>query len=282
MKRAFRAVLVVALLVSAVVGALFVNLAEANFMPPDAPPPIVTVQLPENKVYTENSISVAFTVEMSPCGPNMIGDFTYTLDGATRTLLNTEVSGGPQVYSCKSALSGLSEGTHSLGIAVSGSYYGVMLYGVHYYVDVSGGSDMVVFIVNTAEPRVSVLSPKPSKTYNATALSLDFTVSEPTASLSYSLDGGASVAIVGNTTLYGFSGGTHTIVVEAEDLAGSVGSSAPVTFMVETAGTEQPGGSQPAPFPTTLLIAAIVVAALVSFGLVAYFLSRKRRSNATW
>ena len=76
MKRAFRAVLVVALLVSAVVGALFVNLAEANFMPPDAPPPIVTVQLPENKVYTENSISVAFTVEMSPCGPNVIGDFT--------------------------------------------------------------------------------------------------------------------------------------------------------------------------------------------------------------
>jgi len=32
-------VLFVALLVSAVVGALFVNLAEANFMPPDAPPP---------------------------------------------------------------------------------------------------------------------------------------------------------------------------------------------------------------------------------------------------
>jgi hypothetical protein len=278
MKRAV--VLVVALLSSAVVGALFVNLGEANFMPPDAPPPIVTVQLPENKVYTENSIPVAFTVEMSPCGPNVIGDFTYTLDGATRTLLNTEVSGGPQVYSCKSALSGLSEGTHSLGIAVSGAYYGVMLYGVHYYVDVSGGSDMVVFIVNTAEPRVSVLSPKPSKTYNATALSLDFTVSEPTASLSYSLDGGASVPIAGNTTLSGLAEGTHTVVVEAEDLAGSVGSSSPVTFTVETAGTEQPGESQPEPFPTTLVAAAVIVSvAAVSFGLVAYLLRRKKRRS---
>jgi hypothetical protein len=279
MKRAV--VLVVALLSSAVVGALFVNLAEANFMPPDAPPPIVTVQLPENKVYTENSIPVAFTVEMSPCGPNVIGDFTYTLDGATRTLLNTEVSGGPQVYSCKSALSGLSEGTHSLGIAVSGAYYGVMLYGVHYYVDVSGGSDMVVFIVNTAEPRVSVLSPKPSKTYNATALSLDFTVSEPTASLSYSLDGRASVAVAGNTTLSGLSSGTHTIVVQAEDLAGSVGSSSPVTFTVETQGPEQPGGSQPAPSSTTLVAIAIASAAIIAFGLVAYFLRRKKKSGET-
>jgi hypothetical protein len=51
---------------------------------------------------------------------------------------------------------------------------------------------------------------------------------------------------------------------------------------VETAGSEQPGGSQPEPFTATLLISAIVVAAVVSFGLVAYFLSRKRRSNATW
>jgi hypothetical protein len=278
MKRAV--VLVVALLSSAVVGALFVNLGEANFMPPDAPPPIVTVQLPENKVYTENSIPVAFTVEMSPCGPNVIGDFTYTLDGATRTLLNTEVSGGPQVYSCKSALSGLSEGTHSLGIAVSGAYYGVMLYGVHYYVDVSGGSDMVVFIVNTAEPRVSVLSPKPSKTYNATALSLDFTVSEPTASLSYSLDGRASVAVAGNTTLSGLSSGTHTIVVQAEDLAGSVGSSSPVTFTVETQGPGQPGGSQPAPFPTTLVAVAIIASAIiVSFGLLAYFVKFRKKRN---
>jgi hypothetical protein len=269
MKRAV--VLVVALLSSAVVGALFVNLGEANFMPPDAPPPIVTVQLPENKVYTENSIPVAFTVEMSPCGPNVIGDFTYTLDGATRTLLNTEVSGGPQVYSCKSALSGLSEGTHSLGIAVSGAYYGVMLYGVHYYVDVSGGSDMVVFIVNTAEPRVSVLSPKPSKTYNATALSLDFTVSEPTASLSYSLDGGASVPIAGNTTLSGLAEGTHTIVVEAEDTAGSTGASKAVTFKVETETPKQPTEPQPSASFIMPLIVVAVVALVIGMVLIIYF-----------
>jgi hypothetical protein len=95
------------------------------------------------------------------------------------------------------------------------------------------------------------------------------------------LDGGASVAIAGNTTLSGLAEGTHTVVVEAEDLAGSVGSSSPVTFTVETAGTEQPGESQPEPFPTTLVAAAVIVsAAAVSFGLVAYFLRRKKRRPA--
>ena len=67
-------------------------------------------------------------------------------------------------------------------------------------------------------------------------------------------------------------------MVQAEDLAGSVGESS-VTFTVETAGTEQPDGSQPAPFPTTL-VAVVVIAsvAAVSFGLVAYFLRRRKRS----
>jgi hypothetical protein len=65
-------------------------------------------------------------------------------------------------------------------------------------------------------------------------------------------------------------------------LAGSVGSSSPVTFTVETQGPGQPGGSQPAPFPTTLVAVAVIVsAAVVSFGLVAYFLRRKRRSSET-
>jgi hypothetical protein len=127
-------------------------------------------------------------------------------------------------------------------------------------------------------PRVSILSLKQLKTYNATTLPLEFAVSEPTASLSYSLDGGAPVSIAGNTSLSGLSEGKHMIIVQAEDLAGSVGESS-VTFTVETAGSEQPDGSQPAPFPTTL-VAVVVIAsvAAVSFGLVAYFLRRRKRS----
>jgi hypothetical protein len=118
------------------------------------------------------------------------------------------------------------------------------------------------------------------KTYNATTLPLEFAVSEPAASLSYSLDGGALVSIAGNTSLSGLSEGTHTVVVEAEDSAGSVGESSLVTFTVETQGSGQPGGSQPAPFPTALVAIAIIAsAAAVSFGLLAYFLRRKRRSG---
>jgi hypothetical protein len=49
---------------------------------------------------------------------------------------------------------------------------------------------------------------------------------------------------------------------------------------VETAGSEQSGGSEPAPFPTTLVAAALIgSAAVVCFGLVAYFLRHERRSG---
>jgi hypothetical protein len=84
----------------------------------------------------------------------------------------------------------------------------------------------------------------------------------------------------GNLTLVGLSGGSHSLVVYAEDIAGSVGASSPVTFAVETAG--QQIGSESSLFPITLVSAAglIASAAAVSAGLVTYFLRRKKRGNS--
>jgi hypothetical protein len=293
MKRAL-AVLVVALLASAVGGTLFVGLVAANFYRDPPQTMNLTVQSPESKVHTQNSIPVEFTVNnftVPTCSWLADPVWHLYLDSGFTFLLDAQAVNLPVVYSvsennnqrtyhCRTQLPDLPEGTHLLTIIVtaesgarSSSYYATNFF--------RAVKQLVNFTVDASAPHVSILSLKPAETYNSTRLPLEFTVSEPAAWMRYSLDGGASVPIAGNTTLYGLSG-THTIVVEAEDSAGSVGESSPVTFTVETTGTEQPGGSQPAPFPTTLLISAIVVAAVVSFGLVAYFLSRKRRSNTTW
>jgi hypothetical protein len=285
MKRAFAVSLILVLLVSALVGMLFVNSTAANF---SAPPQAMnlTVQSPESKVYTQNSIPVEFTVSNFTIPSCNLNDFfwhlrdygfTFILDSQTVNLRVTyfisEEKADHRTYVCSAQLLDLPEGNHVLTIVVQAET-GAVTRG-YYTVKKS-----VTFTVNAAAPRVSILSLKPAETYNSSVLPLDFTVSEPTASLSYSLDGRASVAVAGNTTLSGLSSGTHTIVVQAEDLAGSVGSSSPVTFTVETQGPGQPGGSQPAPSSTTLVAIAIASAAIIAFGLVAYFLRRKKRRPA--
>jgi mannitol-specific phosphotransferase system IIBC component len=68
--------------------------------------------------------------------------------------------------------------------------------------------------------------------------------------------------------LAGLSEGNHTVTIYGFDEFGNPGASEAVTFTVAKEA-----------FPTTLVIAAIVVAAVVSFGLVAYLLRRKRRPD---
>jgi hypothetical protein len=227
------------------------------------------MQQPENKVYTENSISAAFTIELVQYGEN---EFTCNCFLDDRQI-KTQASGGPYIYSYTASLSRLSEGTHSLKVSVSGNYYAHISSG-GYNVPFGGGEE-VFFTVNAAAPRVRVLSPMSAKTYNATTLPLNFTISESTAWLGYSLDGEAPVTITGNTTLSGLSDGTHTIVVQAEDNAGSTGASTPVTFKVETHTVGQTTEPQSASFPLPLAVVT-AVALLAGATLIAYFKKHKR------
>lgn len=252
------------------------DLAEANFVfPVDESRPVVKVQLPENRVYSTNVVPIAFTVEDIPYLYYRRGLFAFVLDGESEFFSPVLVSEGRAFCRYRATLSGLSEGTHGLNIVATGaiSFEGR-------FVDASSSSGVVFFTVNVAVPRVMVDSPWQAKNYNINTLPLDFTVSEPVTSMSYSLDGEAIVPISGNTTLSGLSEGTHTIVVEAEDLAGSVGSSAPVKFTIATQTSGVQVGSESSPFPTLLVAVALIVSAsAVSFGLVAYFLRRKRTSE---
>jgi hypothetical protein len=261
-KRILTPALLLTLLISPLAGALLANLAAAN-VTLYPPPASVTIQLPESKMYSSSKVPVAFTVETEPDYSKWLTNqyCTYILDGG-------RLQSWPRQ---------LSEGTHRLRIGVHLTYYLGPLWGV---VETSGISNEVVFTVNAAAPRVSVLEPKPAETYNTPKIQLNFTVSEPASWLGYSLDDAAPVTIARNTTLYDLSDGTHTIVVHAEDTTGSTGASMPVTFKVETQTADQHTEPQTAPFSNTWIASSIAAsAAISSFGLIAYFLrhSKKRR-----
>lgn len=271
-RRILTAALLSTLLITALADVLFFNLAEAGV--PILPDSIivVTIQLPENKVYTENSIPVAFTIQRSYARWYMTGQpdsYAYLLDSKEIVFRPSKVSADSDYYVCEATLSGLSEGTHWLFILVHYNY----LLGRTGRGEIAhaGFSDVVAFKVNAAAPRVSVLSPKPARTYNTTTLPLEFTVSEPASWVGYGLDGEAPVTITGNTTLYDLSNGTHTIVVHAEDTTGSTGASTPITFKVKTQDT-QPGPQPSEPFPTWIVATTVIgLIAVVGAALLVYF-----------
>jgi parallel beta-helix repeat protein len=76
---------------------------------------------------------------------------------------------------------------------------------------------------------IDVISPQ-NTTYTANTLSLEFTSSEMTSWMGYSLDGQALTTVDGNTTLQDLAEGNHTLVVYARDDSGNLGSSEPVQF----------------------------------------------------
>jgi len=86
---------------------------------------------------------------------------------------------------------------------------------------------------DTTPPAVSILSPE-NKTYAVKDVPLTFTVDETTSWIGYSLDGQANVTITGNITLTSLLGGSHHVVVFANDTAGNMGASNTVHFTVDT------------------------------------------------
>lgn len=80
---------------------------------------------------------------------------------------------------------------------------------------------------------VSILLPG-NTIYAVNQAPLNFTVTEPTSWMGYSLDEQTEVTIAGNTTLTNLSDGTHSVVVYANDIAGNTATSIVVSFTVDT------------------------------------------------
>jgi N-acetylneuraminic acid mutarotase len=111
-------------------------------------------------------------------------------------------------------------------------------------------------------PEIAVVSPG-DQTYNATSVSLVFTVNKPALWMSYSLDGQDNVTVSGNATVTGLSSGLHNVTVYARDEFGNVGASETVRFSVAE------------PFPVVPVATASVAAvAIIGVGLLVYLRRR--------
>jgi N-acetylneuraminic acid mutarotase len=119
----------------------------------------------------------------------------------------------------------------------------------------------------TVPPAVAVVSPE-SKKYDASSVSLVFTVNKPAVWMGYSLDGQETITVTGNATIGGLTSGLHNVTVYAKDELENVGASETITFNVE------------APFPTTLVVAATAIAITGgSVFAIYYFKKPKRKGN---
>ncbi len=142
------------------------------------------------------------------------------------------------------------------------------------YVDYSDNQRYTPFGYGSVPPVVSVVSPQYNETYASGNVSLVFTLNKPAQQVSYSLDGQQNVTVPGNTTLTGLSNGSHSIKVYATDASGNTGASETVTFTI---------ANTPEPFPTSWIIAAVVIVAVaaVGAGLLVYFRKHVSRSKTT-
>jgi hypothetical protein len=108
-------------------------------------------------------------------------------------------------------------------------------------VDLSAYGGLVKFLPappDTTPPTITILSPT-NKTYVTDSVQLNFTISEPTSWIGYSLDGQENVTIVANTILTNLTEGSHNIVVFANDTKGNMGKSSIVYFSVSAHGLRE-------------------------------------------
>jgi glucan 1,3-beta-glucosidase len=98
-----------------------------------------------------------------------------------------------------------------------------------------GGDDLARYELqqDSTQADIFVLSPE-NKSYFTEDVPLKFTANEPLSWIGYSLNSQMNVTIPGDTTIAGLNDGVYTIKVYANDTAGNMGSSAMVSFTVDT------------------------------------------------
>jgi len=275
-----------ALLFSLLAGTPLVNLGRANpyqergFVSPDAStkPPKVTIFSPLNdSAYTENPIALSINVTL-PESSTALGTILYYViyqsdwqENETYLYVNkgyansveSQIPGSQHQYFQDSQnLTDIPDGNHSIIItAVAGGWYPADNTG--FYRFMINGSSSVSFVTDSLPPNISVLTVE-NKTYASSVIALNFSISEQSSQLMYSLDGNANVTLAGNTTLSGLQNGEHNITIFAQDKSGHIGASETIYFCVEV------------PFPTTLVVTVYGAStAVIGIGLLVYFTKRK-------
>jgi hypothetical protein len=276
--------LILTLLFSALAGSLFVDLAAANPVMPDPVEVHVYFTSPvKSRVYSTTEIPLQFhaTVEYSNFWPDdpeacfKVLSVRYWLDGS---LLGEDVGEDlPKSYSMASP--SLSDGEHNFKVWVKVSAFDKFL---------SGYSDIVSFRVDAFPPEIRFLATQMA--YVVSDVALNFTVNKPVCWLGYSLDGNAVVEVtddLASTEWFGgenyrlvledLPGGVHGLTVFADDAGGNRGESEPFSFTVTEEAPSDEQASTLFSASTAVALALIASAAIIAFGLVAYFLRHKKR-----
>lgn len=284
-KTALAVTIIIALLLIAIAGTLFVRFGRANpymrdYVAPDSytKPPQISIYSPENNtVCSKVYLSVNVTLPQSQTtsfaflhGAYYEGDWlqnqTYLYSSAG---LSDEIrSDNPpenQYFAYSGPLTGVPDGNHSLVMhAKGGGWYppqGMKQSG--FFIE---GNLTVFFTVDNTPPRITLLSME-NKTYYTSDVPLSVLTNEPVAQTSYCLDAQTNLTITGNKTLAGLSVGEHNLTVYSWDSAGNLGISETVTFTI----------ANPEPFPTTTVatVSGTVAVVLVVTGLLVYFKKSK-------
>jgi hypothetical protein len=277
---------ILVLLLSEVAGTQFVSFAEANPYPDGfvtegeiSPPegtlaPTISIISPKsNAAYASNNVSLTFNVSIPEVnnGTVWLAEVYYKTSWQPSETYVREGSNLASLYSETFSinLTNVSEGPRWIEIHAVGQGGHVTrevcrfpfstIYQVFFKLT---SSSMVNFTIDTIPPEISIPS-LANKTYSAASIPLNFITNEPISQATYSLDGQENVTINANTTLTGLSEGDHNVTVYATDEAGNIGASETIYFRIDF-------------FPTTLVIASVVTAAIIGIGLAVYFKKRKR------
>jgi hypothetical protein len=283
--------LILTLLFSALAGSLLVDVADADpiidmgLVPPKSTtaPPTILISDPQNNTTTKTS-NIWFTFNITfPRDPNLrwcnLIEVYYSTSWQPSkvSVYNDDPYGFKEsvwwdqvkFWEDEVRLSGIPQGTNTVTVtAVFFGRYEPYTYPGTFAMSTISGSSTVAFAVDLKPLVIGVLSPVP-QAYSVSDVPLTFTTNENAVRLEYCLDGQESVSVSGNLTLAGLSEGNHTVTIYGFDEFGNPGTSEAVTFTVAKEA-----------FPTTLVVAAVAIAVVVSFGLVAYLLRRKKRRPA--
>lgn len=275
---------VLALLLSAVVGACLVYLANANpfvgaiwtgEVSPDAetkPPTIVIISPENNTAYRTDNVALSLNVSVgnsSTANARLIKAIYYEADWQPDNIYVYEripETNMPVIteFSTTITLTSIPDGYHTITVNATerGDYLDEVDYcnNRYYKVFEITDSSSVSFTVDTTPPKTSVLSPE-NKTYDTADVQLNFAVNETASQIKYSPDGQENVVVSGNTTLAGLPEGEHSVTVYAQDNAGNIGASATIYFSVKVS------------LPTVVAAVAVSVA-VVCIGLLIYFKKR--------
>jgi len=262
-KRTSLALTIILLLSASIMAGMQAEVATANFFPGDA---LLIYSPTSTRVYTNTTVSLSIAASVANPTPEVVS-ITYCLDeGSNVTLTDLGETlrkpghiDGSQFYT-ELVLENLAEGNHTLR-AYSEDAFGKQM------------SASVEFVIDTSYTSpLSVLSPQ-NVTYTTTEVPLTFVCREERANdgnfsyAAYVLDGIGSNYFYDNVTLTDLPLSNHTIVVSIWTERG---------FFYETIYFNI---AEPEPFPTTLVIGAIVAVVVIGLGLLVFVKKSKHGTN---